>query len=59
MIGNDEEEDGHAGVTAGVGVYIVTDCLIPSERHPWSGPRGSFADMLGMLRALPDAGEEK
>ena len=59
MIGNDEEEDGHAGLSAGVGVYIVTDCLIPSERHPWSGPRGSFADMLGMLRALPDAGEEK
>ena len=58
MIGNDEEEDGYAGTAAGLKVFLVTDCLIPSEQHPWTGPRGSFEEMLRMLRALPDAGAE-
>ena len=52
MIGNDEEEDGYAGREAGLDVFLVTDCLIPSSRHPWSGARGSFAQMLEMLRSL-------
>ena len=56
MIGNDEEEDGYAGRAAGLDVYLVTDCLIPSQAHPWTGRRGSFAEMTAMLRSLPDAG---
>ena len=58
MIGNDEEEDGYAGTAAGLEVYLVTDCLIPSEAHPWTGARGSFVQMLDMLRGLPDARTE-
>ena len=52
MIGNDEEEDGYAAARTGMSGYIITDCLIASERHPWQGPRGSFTDMLAMLEAL-------
>ena len=52
MIGNDEEEDGFAGDAAGMDVYLVTDCLIPSALHPWKGASGSFEEMLEMLHAL-------
>ena len=55
MIGNDDEEDGYAGRAAGLDVWLVTDCRIPSERRPWNGPSGSFDELLAMLRALPDA----
>ncbi len=52
MIGNDEEEDGYAGVAAGLDVFLVTDCRIASETHPWAGPCGCFDGMLEMLRSL-------
>jgi len=52
MIGNDEGEDMHAGTLAGLDCYLVTDDLIANEKHPWQGPRGTFADMLEMLKAL-------
>ncbi|MBR6950775.1 MAG: HAD family hydrolase [Oscillospiraceae bacterium] len=52
MIGNDDEEDGRAGKSAGLEVYLVTDCRIPSEVHPWTGAHGSFSAMLDMLRSL-------
>lgn len=56
MIGNDDEEDGYAGRRAGLDVWIVTDCRIPSEDHPWNGPGGTFAELCAMLRGLPDTG---
>lgn len=52
MIGNDEDEDGYAATKAGMAAYLVTDCLIPSEKHPWQGKAGSFTDLLAMLETL-------
>lgn len=52
MIGNDEREDMAAASSAGLQAYLVTDCQIPDAQHPWTGARGSFADMLSMLAAL-------
>lgn len=52
MIGNDEHEDMHAAVQAGLDAYLVTDWMLPSSRHPWEGPRGTFAEMVQMLRSL-------
>ena len=53
MIGNDEREDVLAAKAAGLDGYLVTDCLIPCEGDErWQGERGSFSDMLEMLRDL-------
>lgn len=52
MIGNDEHEDMYAASQAGLSCYLVTDWMIASQRHPWDGPKGTFADMVEMLRSL-------
>lgn len=52
MIGNDEGEDMYAGTMAGLDCYLVTDCRIPDEKHPWTGAKGTFPQMLEMLKAL-------
>lgn len=52
LIGNDENEDMYAGTQAGLNCYLVTDCLIPSKEHTWTGPRGTFKEMIEMLKAL-------
>lgn len=52
MIGNDEDEDMHAAKIAGLNCWLVTDWMIPSEKHPWDGPKGTFAETLEMLRNL-------
>lgn len=51
MIGNDVAEDMHASRAAGMDAYLVTDCLIGSV-DDWDGPKGSFAEMVEMLKAL-------
>ena len=51
MIGNDVNEDMLASKVAGMDGYLVTDCLIPGDRE-WDGPRGSFAQMIDMLKSL-------
>lgn len=52
MIGNDEEEDMYAASSIGIGCYLVTDCLIASEKHPWAGERGTFTELLEKLKRL-------
>lgn len=52
MIGNDELEDAYAVTAAGLSVYLVTDCKIPSAEHPWNGPSGTFAEMTAWLKTL-------
>lgn len=52
MIGNDENEDMYAASSLGMRCYLVTDCLLPSRKHPWQGERGSFAEMVAMLKNL-------
>jgi HAD superfamily hydrolase (TIGR01509 family) len=52
LIGNDETEDMYAGSLAGMDCYLVTDCMISSEAHPWTGAKGTFTEMVDMLCRL-------
>ena len=52
MIGNDETEDMYAATAAGLQAWLVTDCRIPSGEHPWAGPKGTFTELVEMLRTL-------
>jgi len=52
MIGNDEREDMLCATMAGIDSYLIEDTMIPYAEKPWTGERGSFADMLQMLKGL-------
>ncbi len=52
MIGNDDREDMHCAVAAGLDAWLVTDCRIPCADAPWVGPQGTFSEMVGMLKSL-------
>ena len=52
MIGNDEKEDGYPCGLLGIDCYIVDDCLIKSDEHPYIGKRGSFVDLIDFLKEL-------
>lgn len=52
MIGNDENEDMYAASSIGMNGYLVTDCLIPAKNYNWTGPRGTFAEMVNYLKTL-------
>lgn len=52
MIGNDEKEDMYAASRAGLNCYLVTDHINAREEYPWDGPRGTFKDMIEMLKTL-------
>lgn len=50
MVGNDVEEDMEAGLSAGLKVFLLTDCLINRERRDINQyPRGSFEQLMGYL----------
>lgn len=51
IIGNDEGEDMYAATLAGIkDCYLVTDTMIPNPKHPWDGAKGTFAEMVDMLK---------
>ena len=52
MIGNDDKEDMACATARGMDCYLVTDCRLPDQEHPWTGAMGTFADMVEMLRAI-------
>ena len=52
MIGNDTTEDMYAARSAGMDGYLVTDWLIEDKDNKWEGMRGTFAQMVDMLRSL-------
>lgn len=52
MIGNDETEDMYAAAKAGMKGYLVTDCRIGSQAYPWQGNKGTFSEMLEMLKQI-------
>ena len=52
MIGNDENEDMYAASSVGMDCYLVTDTMIKSEKHPWTGKKGTFKEMVEMLKNL-------
>lgn len=52
MIGNSEGEDMASAASVGMDCYLVTDWMIADPDHPWQGPKGTFAEMVAMLKAL-------
>ena len=52
MIGNDEREDMLAASSVGMSCYLIDDCALRSEEHPWTGAHGSFNEMLEMLKRI-------
>ena len=52
MIGNDDKEDMHCAVAAGMSAYLVTDCRLIDQENPWNGAQGTFAEMVEMLKSL-------
>ena len=52
MVGNDEADDMMGASKAGMDCYLVTDCLIPSDKFKWTGLRGSFAELVEYLESL-------
>ena len=49
MIGNDVQEDVEAAKTAGMEVFLVTDCLINRGQTP-ECPQGSFEELIAFLK---------
>lgn len=52
LIGNDEHEDMYSASSTGMDCYLVTDSIVESPEHPWTGRRGTFAEMIEFLKAL-------
>ncbi|MDO4199123.1 MAG: HAD family hydrolase [Erysipelotrichaceae bacterium] len=52
MIGNDEYEDMYAAGCIGMDTYLVTDCLLKDDKHPYTGKSGTFGEMLEYLKSL-------
>lgn len=52
MIGNDEKEDAYAASSLGIDTFIVTDCLIKDEKHPYTGKAGTFKELVEFLEEL-------
>ncbi len=50
MIGNDEREDMFAASSAGMKCFLIEDCMIACEEHPWGGARGSFSDFVEWIK---------
>ena len=42
----------HCATAAGMTAYLVTDCRLLDKEHPWTGPMGTFSDMVQMLEKL-------
>ena len=52
MIGNDDREDMYAASAAGMDCWLVTNWRIPQKDKPWTGPQGTFDELLEMLKGL-------
>ncbi len=52
MIGNDEGEDMYPAAGIGMQCYLIDDCALRSEKHPWTGDHGTFEDLVKMLGSL-------
>ena len=52
MVGNDESDDMMGASAAGLDCYLVTDCLIPSDKFTWTGKRGTFSQLVEYLESI-------
>ncbi len=49
MVGNDASDDMMGASAAGMDCYLVTDCLIETDKYIWQGERGTFAELAEKL----------
>ncbi len=52
MVGNDEREDMKAATEAGLMGYLSTDCRIMAKDFYWTGQRGTFEQVLHVLKII-------
>lgn len=52
MVGNDEREDMYAASSIGMNCFLVTDCMIKDDEHPWNGEKGTFEELIRKLSNL-------
>lgn len=52
MIGNDINEDMYPCVNLGIDTFLVTDCLIDSDKFEYKGKKGNFKELLEYLGGL-------
>ena len=52
MVGNDEYEDAWSASQVGMDCYLITDCLIPSDKYHHEGNRGTFKEFFEYLKTL-------
>ena len=52
MVGNDEAEDMHAASSVGMSCYLIDDCALRSDKHPWTGEHGSFGELIEKLKNI-------
>ncbi len=50
MIGNDLKEDMYGANQAGIDCYLVEDCIIDNADYPYNGKKGSFKELLEILK---------
>ena len=42
----------YAASSIGMNCFLVTDCLIAYDEHPWNGEKGTFEDLIKKLENL-------
>lgn len=52
VVGNDEREDMHCASQAGIDCFLVTDTMIANADYPWKGDRGTFAELVDIIKAM-------
>lgn len=52
MVGNDSSDDMRGASAAGLDCFLVTDCLIETDKYIWDGERGTFEELLEKIKRL-------
>ena len=52
MVGNDASDDMKGASAAGLDCFLVTDCLIETDKYIWDGERGTFEELLEKIKRL-------
>lgn len=54
MIGNDVEQDALAATTAGMGAFLITDCIITHDLPYDDYQHGTYDEMLALLKSFSE-----
>lgn len=52
MVGNDEREDMYAAASVGMDTFLIEACVKKDEKHPYSGKKGNFEDLINYINTL-------